>query len=124
MITHKGTLPIGIEYEGSKHREYEFRARKVRDSIEAEEENSGVSDSRMGLAIIAKQIVALGTIPREAITSDLLLDMYDEDLKEFQRADREVSARLTTFFEQRGRAKRENAGARAAETGDKLPRGD
>jgi phage FluMu protein gp41 len=97
MLTVKGTLPIGIEFEGVTHREYELRARRIRDSIEASEDNEAAGDSRLGLAILTRQIVQLGSIPRENIALETIMDLYDDDLAELYRAAEEVAAKLTTF---------------------------
>lgn len=97
MTTVKGTLPIGIEYGGKVHREFKLRPRLVRDSVEAAEEVGDGSESRTGLAILARQFVQLGNIPPTGITTEVLLDMYEEDLGELYRAAEEVAAKLKTF---------------------------
>lgn len=120
MVTVTGTLPVGIEFEGQTHRDYTLRARLVRDSIEAGEEMSGnTSDSRLGLAILVRQIVSLGSIPREEITTEMFLDAYDEDLGELYRADMEVAAKLKGFCSQdQGPATADNG---LAQNGVQLP---
>lgn len=104
MVTEKGTLPVGIEYGGAVHADFEVRPRLVRDSVEAMEDPRALkNESYAGLCILSRQIVRLGSIPREEITPALLLDMYEEDLGALYRAVEEVDRRLRTF---RGEADR------------------
>ncbi len=94
----KGILPIGIEYEGQKHREFEVRPRKVRDSIDAANDSEVAGDDALlGLAILVNQIVAIGSIPKEAITWRLLYEAWEDDIKEIDAKTKEAAAGLRTF---------------------------
>jgi hypothetical protein len=100
MITETGTLPIGVEYEGKVHREFEVRPRLVRDSIEISAEQSELgskNSAHLGACILAKQIIRIGDIPKEAITAELVLDMYEDDGVAVQEAKDRVEARLKSF---------------------------
>lgn len=98
MITHKGKLPIGIEVDGVVHREFELRPQLVRDSIEVlKDERAQQDDGLFGLALLAHQVVSLGTLPKERITVDLLLDAYDADMKVMMGAADALRERLKTF---------------------------
>jgi microcystin-dependent protein len=58
MITEKITLPDGIEYNGTMHRDMEIRPQKVRDSVEAmENERAQNNNAYLGLAMLAGQIL-------------------------------------------------------------------
>jgi phage FluMu protein gp41 len=94
----KGTLPIGIEYDGQIHRDFEVRPRKVSDSIEAsaDPDVSG-DDSLLGLGILSRQIVSIGSIPKEQITWKLLYDSWEDDLKEIDSKTKEAAVALRTF---------------------------
>ena len=81
-----GELLIGIEYKGVVHKHFELQPVRVRDTIEAEKATVGKSTVEFMIAILAKQIVKLGAVPEDAITVDLLCEMYDDDLEVFQKA--------------------------------------
>ena len=108
----KGTLPIGIEYNGKIHRDFEVRARKVRDSIDAstDPEMAG-DDSLLGLGILARQIVAIGTIPPEMITWKMLYEAWEDDLKEIDAKTKEAAEQLRTFSGSGEGDKKVNPGA-------------
>lgn len=98
MITEKGVLPIGVEYKGMVHRDFEIRPQLVRDSIDAVEDPRAMrNESYLGLAVITNQIIRLGEIPKEEITPELMLDMYDADLAEIQQATGRLQTRLKSF---------------------------
>jgi phage FluMu protein gp41 len=98
MITEKGTLIIGIEYEGKIHKEFELRPQIVRDSIDAaEDDRAKRNDSYLGLCVLAKQIIKLGDIPKEKITAELLMNMYEVDLAVISEASRRLQKRLQSF---------------------------
>lgn len=102
MLTEKGILPVGIEYEGIVHREFEIREQRVRDLV-AVYDNPEVAgraesnDAFLGLCILAGQVVSLGAIPAEAITPELLLDMTQEDFNELSNAARRLEERRKSF---------------------------
>lgn len=104
MITEKGTLPIGIEFEGRVHRDFELRPQKVKDSVDVmEDPRAQKNDGYFGVAVLARLIEKLGDIPKEKITPSLLLEMWDEDLKALHEAKGRVSQKLASF---RGEEKR------------------
>jgi len=91
MLTETGTLPIGIEYDGSVHRDYEIREEIVGDGIEIFDdpetaERAEKNKAYMGICILAKQIVKIGKIPAEAITPEMLLRCNVPDVSELQQA--------------------------------------
>jgi len=51
----------------------------------------------MGLCILAGQVVTLGTIPPEAITQDLLLDMEQTDFNELSGVAKRLEERRESF---------------------------
>lgn len=96
----KGVLPIGIIHDGHTHRVFEVRPRKVRDSIDAsaDPEIAG-DDSLLGLGILSRQIVSIGTIPPEEITWRLLYEAWEDDIKEIDSKTKEAAEKLRTFSE-------------------------
>lgn len=103
MITHKGTLPVGVEVDGEFHLSFELRPQLVRDSFDVLKDASVASnDSLVGIALLKAQLVSLGTLDPEQITLDLLLGMYDIDMKELMEAQKALRDLLTNF---RGKGK-------------------
>lgn len=93
-LTHKGTLLLGVEFDGKTHKEFEIRLAKVSDSIDAEKETSGKSGVEFMVAVISRQLVSLGDIPKKSITTELLRDMYDDDLTILQNAKESLKKKL------------------------------
>jgi hypothetical protein len=123
MITEQGTLPIGIEYKGKVHKEFTIRPQFVRDSVDAvEDERAQKNDSYLGLIVLSKQIEKLGDIPKESITPDLLMDMYDCDLAEMHAALGRLTKRLLSFRKKGKRS--EDSGSRDGKAGVSVRRGD
>ncbi|OGQ60740.1 MAG: hypothetical protein A3J24_06415 [Deltaproteobacteria bacterium RIFCSPLOWO2_02_FULL_53_8] len=98
MITEKGQLPVGLEFAGKCHRDYEIRGQKLKDSIDAlEDERARKNDAYFGVCLLAKQIVKLGEIPCDAITPELLGELYDEDVRELSQAKERLAKKLAAF---------------------------
>ncbi|EKN6935111.1 phage tail assembly protein [Salmonella enterica] len=76
-LTIKGTLAVGVEYNGEFHRDFELRLSTVGDEIDASE--MGIPDSGYYVGLMALCLESLGTIPKEAITYDLLRTMTSPD---------------------------------------------
>ncbi len=110
MLTEKGTLPVGVEFEGKVHREYELRPQQVKDSVEAfEDARARKNDAYFGVCVLGRQMVRLGEIPKEEITPAFLMEMYDEDLKELQGARERVEEKLRSFRGQNAADKKANS---------------
>lgn len=98
MTNEKGTLPVGIEYGGQLHKEFEVRPQLVRDSIDASEHpRAKKNESFYGLFLVSRQLVRLGDIPKDKVTPELLLDMQAVDLREITDATRRLEKSLLTF---------------------------
>ncbi|EHP39428.1 hypothetical protein OR16_31754 [Cupriavidus basilensis OR16] len=77
-ITVKGQLLDGVAYDDLVHVEFEIRPASVEDQLLAledvaadstdEDVDKGVHEARIRLAMVVRQIVSLGTIPREKIS--------------------------------------------------------
>lgn len=78
-----GTLPIGVEVDGVLHRDFTLRAATVADNIEVTEEMDANGEAptplRLGTAMMARQLVTLGTLKREQITTGLVRGMHTAD---------------------------------------------
>lgn len=82
-MTENGSLMFGVEYpagSGQLHYDFEMRLPTVGDNIAAIEELGVGSNLRLNTAMLARALVKLGDIPREAITYTLLeQQMVDDD---------------------------------------------
>lgn len=94
MITVSGTLPVGLDFAGKTHKDFELRPAKVKDTIETMESVGKDENLKFMLAIIAKQLVRLGDIPKENITGALLIDLFDVDLAELHEKQAELEKKL------------------------------
>lgn len=71
--TITGQLDIGVELDGQLHRDFTLRLPTVGDEIDTSEDIS-IPDSGFRVALLARCLTALGTIPTESITYKLLHD--------------------------------------------------
>ncbi|MBW5285777.1 hypothetical protein [Burkholderia gladioli] len=84
--TETGSLQYGIEYpadSGQLHYDFEIRIGTVEDNVATYEQpdifGGGVSNMRVTVAMLARCLLKLGTIPREAITPALIGTAVDAD---------------------------------------------
>ena len=99
MMTEKGVLVAGVEYEGALHRDFEIRPQLVKDSVEALEENERAARNEryLGICVLARQITRLGGIPEAEITPSMIMDMNAADLVVISEALRRLAARVARF---------------------------
>ena len=105
-LTEKGVLPIGVEYQGAMHREFELRPLKMKDSFNIKNrpyaEKAQENSEYMGLCMFAARLEKLGDIPKEAITPELLLEAYDDDMAVIMAADERIKKNLKSLKTQSG----------------------
>lgn len=88
-FTHSATLPIGVFYQGQLHRDFTVRVSTVGDEIAVVED--GIPDSGTAVGVLARCITALGSIPAEDVTYQLLCDtLVAEDYKALRDAQQEA----------------------------------
>jgi len=102
MITEKGTLPNGVEFEGVIHKDFEIREQIVADSINVFDDPARTAKAEKNtlyanLCITANILVSLGTIPKEKITPDLLMDMLQEDFNAISLAEVRLATQRKSF---------------------------
>ncbi len=102
MLTEKGTLLIGVEFEGETHKDFEIREQLVADSIAIYDdperaERASRNLAYAGVCILTGQLVSLGGIPKEALTPELILGMTDDDFEEIKAADKRLTERRGSF---------------------------
>ncbi|MCY1395681.1 hypothetical protein D3C76_300710 [compost metagenome] len=90
-----GQLPIGVYYAGTRHRDFTLRTAVAGDLISVQEAHPQASLHLATLAVYQRQLVALGDIPAEALTLELLRDNLTEiDLAALAEADAALEKKL------------------------------
>jgi hypothetical protein len=87
MITEKGTLPIGVEFEGITYTSFELRPQTVRDNAEVLSALAGTDNPLVESAHVYARRISIDGIPKEKITPDTILDMDRDDFEELLAAD-------------------------------------
>ncbi|WP_062536775.1 hypothetical protein [Mizugakiibacter sediminis] len=94
-LTISGTLPIGVLYAGTRHRDYTLRVPLAGDLVDAQEAHPQGLVRLVALDLYRRQLLQLGEIPAEAITLELLRSELTEiDMAELERADAELGKRF------------------------------
>jgi hypothetical protein len=93
MKNQTGTLPVGVEFAGGLHRDYELRPQYMEDEVETcDDPKHGAravkNSAFFAVCIFARRLVKLGNIPKESLTPDLIMRMQSRDMLELQAADR------------------------------------
>ncbi len=85
-------LPIGIEFAGKIHRDFELRPELVADFIEVYEDpkygkRALKNEHFAGVCVLARRLEKLGDIPKADITPELLLKMRSKDFMAMRVSD-------------------------------------
>jgi phage FluMu protein gp41 len=86
MLTQKVMLTEGVEVDKVRHKEAVVRMPIVQDSIDAQTESDGKGPVHLTCALIAKTIIKLGTLPREAINAALIGQLNEVDFERLNDA--------------------------------------
>ena len=102
MITEKGIFPIGVEFNGVIHRDFEIREQIVSDSINVFDDPARRAKAEKNtlyanLCVTANLLISLGSIPKEDITPDLLMGMLQEDFNAISLAEVRLAAQRKSF---------------------------
>lgn len=102
MFTEKGTLPIGVEFEGKTHRDFEIREGIVGDMCDIADDPEVMARAEknnvfLGTALLAKRIIKLGDIPTDKITLNLVLNMHNDDYEEINKAEGRLAKKRSSF---------------------------
>lgn len=85
-LTETGTLAQGVEVDGALHREFELRLPTLGDNIDAVDEVGGHNGVAINAALLARQLVRLGTLKPEQITYELLCSLHPKDFNQLDAA--------------------------------------
>jgi phage FluMu protein gp41 len=90
-----GTLAVGLPHGGTRHREFVLRAALAGDTIGAQVAYPDGPYSLIAVDQLRRQLVRVGTIPPEQITTDYLTrELLDLDYKVIQAAERRLEKKL------------------------------
>lgn len=93
-ITMDGELPIGLVVDGKRHRNFKLKALTVGDQVKATLEVGADDSTRLMTAIFARQLLCLGPLPTEKITTELLLGLNPADWNAIEQAATELQKKL------------------------------
>jgi len=97
-LTETGTFPVGIVVDGVRHITFELRPATVGDNVDAIEELGGdASQLRISVAIYARQLVALGTLPQSQITAALVHSLAPADFNALEEVHDRLKKKLLEF---------------------------
>lgn len=99
-FVESGTLPIGVSHQGKIFREFKLRPLTVKASLAARRSEDFArcqdDDELAGLLVFSRRLEIEG-IPAEAMTLDLMLGMYQDDLDEVMEADGRLKEEIARF---------------------------
>ncbi|WP_160286828.1 phage tail assembly protein [Pseudomonas knackmussii] len=94
-LTITRDLAVGVYFAGTRHKSFTLRVPMAGDLIAAQEAHPNGPLQLVTLEVYRQQLVALGDIPAEAITTDLLrAELAEADLAIIGRADEELEKKL------------------------------
>lgn len=109
------TLIIGLEYDGRMHRALEVGPRLVKHLVAASADPAFAENKdTFEICCLARQIVRLGDIPKDAITGALLMEMHADDFDMLTEAAEKVRQRTRSFRRGDDADQKGDAGADAA----------
>jgi len=97
-LREEGDLPVGLELDGEVHTRYVLRAGTMADYLEVEASGmKAKGDWHMNVALLARQLVALGGLTRQQICVANLKRLTMVDVVALMGAVKRLEGRLRTF---------------------------
>ena len=94
-LTITGALRMGVYYAGTRHKTFTLRVPVAGDLVAAQEAHPGAPFQLITLEVYRQQLLSLGEIPAEALTTDLLrTELTESDLAIIADADAELEKKL------------------------------
>ncbi len=94
-LTHAGTLKVGVYYAGKRHTQFTLRVPMAGDLIAAQEAHPNGPLQLVTLEVYRQQLLQLGDIPAEALTTELLRsELAEVDLGVLAEADEALEKKL------------------------------
>jgi len=116
MMTEKGTLPIGVGFEGKVHQDFELRSQLVSDMVDVFDNEKNAERAQknaqfFSACLLAGRLIKLGDIPKDQITVDLLLGMDFSDYSLIVETGKRLEDRASTFRQETAGQPETGAGA-------------
>lgn len=89
-LRQTGQLVTGVVVDGVSHLDFELRLPTVRDNIDAVDQVGTTNAVALGAAILAAQLVKLGTLKPAQIDFDLVATMHPGDFNALEAAATEL----------------------------------
>lgn len=94
-LTIQGELAIGVYYAGTRHKQFTLRVAMSGDLVGAQQDYPQGPLQLVTVDVYRRQLLALGDIPFEALTTDLLLaELTEADLAQLGTADEVLEKKL------------------------------
>lgn len=94
-LTHSGELTVGVYYAGTRHKRFTLRVAMAGDLIAAQQAHPQGPLQLVTLEVYRQQLLALGEIPAEALTTELLRqELTESDLALLAAADEVLEKKL------------------------------
>nr|WP_314587014.1 hypothetical protein [uncultured Pseudomonas sp.] len=94
-LTITGELPVGVYYAGKRHKTFTLRVPVAGDMVFAQQDYPNGPLQAITLATYRRQLLSLGDIPDDQITSELLLaELTEVDLAHLAQKDEELEKKL------------------------------
>ena len=88
-------LKMGVYYSGLRHKTFTLRVPVAGDLVAAQELHPGAPFQLITLEVYRRQLLSLGEIPADALTTELLLgELTESDLAIIADADAELEKKL------------------------------
>jgi hypothetical protein len=123
--TTSDVLPIGIEVDGVLHRDFVLRGATVMDNIEVTDELLAVGETpdqlRISTAMMARQLVSLGTLNKDQITTALVRSLHITDWNKLDKESAALEKKLLGVVETPPKAGGSTSSSGAPDTASTQP---
>lgn len=94
-LTIKGELAIGVYYAGKRHKDFTLRVAMAGDLVRAQQDFPHGPLQLVTVDVFRRQLLTLGDIPLDALTTELLLEeLAEDDLGQLGLADEALEKKL------------------------------
>lgn len=96
-MKEEARLIIGVKYEGKVYRDFFVKPKKIKDTFSfLKKDEKAIDDQYLGILTLSKQLHIPG-IPKDKITPNFILDMYEDDLVEIFDATGRLEKKIARF---------------------------
>ena len=99
-LRQTGRLLTGVVVDGVRHCDFELRLPTVQDNIDAVDEVGSHNAVALGAAILARQLVKLGTLKADQITCERVASLHPSDYNQLEAAASELEKKRLAAAQQ------------------------